>query len=848
MKHKACKRVVSFLLSLICVTGCIGTGIVETDAKQSFEIISTDDSCSNLVDDLGIYNGDAENKLSITRAEFAIALAKLMKFSSSEELADDPYEDFRRYEYGAVYIQRIKESGFMIGDDNLFRPNDAISAAEAMIVAVRAAGYDYRLEGIQSPQTEALRIARQIGLAKKVNTDKQIIDENDLRQIFYNILISGIEEKGGKYSSALLNSVWGLDLVKGTVYANSVSGLYNAANSAGENHIIIGETSYYDLTGTGKDLLGHSVTAFVNKDTDRIEFIYENKNNSIFLCDPDIAYDSFLLTYESDNGKKKKINLSKNFAFIYNGKSTMFEKSYFELDDTEMTFVDVEQDGLYDLVVIEKYNYDLTQTVNLRLGSIQTKYSTRSVISEKNTDVDVDLYYNDSLSDSIENVKTDMLMKYYENDGYNKVYIYENAKEIFGELSGKGISDGSKYVMIDGEKYSYNSSFEKYFKDIQIGTSGKFIFDSYGRISAMTVGETGAEYGYVLNINFKAEMSKRGFIRLLTQNDEIKVYELEKKVRIDGQLYKIDEAETKIKSVFYENGIIKRQPIKYNINDEGNLYIIDTKTIGDPMNININAPKVNDSLTEYYTDNSIYFVKTASGPYDRSYTMSSDTVLFIAPPTIKTEPGNNYEDDDFRVTTISEVPDRTNQKFDAFDIDEYGVAKMAIWYTDAVEKLSEGSPSAVCSSSGEAYDEKEEGVRKQVTYWYNGEFHESFIDEDKVSDIPLPGDVFMYSQNIEGDIVQLEIKYRIDESINMADMASYGYRYAEPKKIIGNYLCCITNKSVFSYYNLAYTKFVVVNKKTGNVRTGTIYDIEIDNCVCFLVNFNFAIQTCVIYI
>lgn len=846
MKHRAIKRIISFLLGAICVisySSTISTNATESDIKKNVEIISFNDSSCNIIDDLGIYKGDVENKSSVTRAEFGIALAKLMKFQSDKEPNSDPFADYRRYEYGASDIQYIKDAGFMLGNgDNLFYPNDAISIAEAMVVAARVAGYDYRLKESLYPQAEALNIARKIGLSHRIDVSKLVMDENDLRQILYNILISY-----NRYNNTIL-SYWELELIEGIVYANSISGLYSASNCAGKDRIIIGDKSYYDLTGKGKDLLGHRVTAFINNDTDRIMFIYNNKSDMVFLNDPNIIYDNFSLKYESDNGKQKNINLSKNFAFIYNGKSTMFDKDYFKLDDVEITITDVEADGSYDLVVIEKYNYDLVQTVNLSLGLIQTKYSSRSVISEKNDDMEVDLYYNDSLADNIENVKSDMLIKYYENNGYNKVYIYDNTEEIFGILNEKSISDNEKYVMISDNKYLYNSSFEQYFDNIQIGTIGKFILDPYGRISAMTIDETEAEYAYVLNVDFTDGVSKRAVIKLLTQNDDKKVYELEERVKIDGEVYKNSDIETKLKSLFYENELIKHQPIRYNLNDSGKLYMIDTKVIGDPINININAPIIDDSLTEYYTDSNYYFVKEAGGPYDRSYTMNSDTVLFIAPPQIKTEPGNNYEDDDFRVTDISEVPDRTNQKFDVFDIDEYGVAKMAIWYSDAVKQLSDNSPSGVCSSRVEAYDERTETIRNKITYWYNGEFYESFIDEDKVSDLPLPGDVFQYSQNVNGDIVQLEVKYRSDGSINMMDIASFGYRYVEPTKIIGNYLCCITNNSVYSYYDLSNTKFVVVNKNAGSVNTGTIFDIDVDNCVCFLINVNFRIQACVIYV
>lgn len=406
--------IAAMILSVSAVAG--GTDDVRLKPSES------GDRATEIVSALGIYRDDAEDKNAISRVEYAVMIARVLGVSSSEAPGEDPYQDFFKYEYASGDLAYLKENGIMIGDEeNRFHPNDPIDPQSALVVGVRALGYRYRLSDDASA-IDAIRVARETGLDQGIDTSSRTMDEAVLKKVLYHILCANYMEWEERAGKPLLTAVWGLEKVEGVVTSNDVTGIYHADDQCRKDEIMIGEQRYKDLSGNGRNCLGRNVTAFVDRGTDELRYLYETNNRSLFSDDRTFYYDHFRLSYQNDNGKTVSYTLSPQFAFIYNGKSILFDASYFDGDEKQVTLIDNDSDGIYDVVTIEHYTYDVIDQVNLRLNTFVCRYSGQSVQAESDDNVIVELYVQDALTDTMDSVSEESLIQYYCSDDYINVY------------------------------------------------------------------------------------------------------------------------------------------------------------------------------------------------------------------------------------------------------------------------------------------------------------------------------------------------------------------------------------------------------------------------------------------
>lgn len=431
------KKLYSAALALIVTILFSAPAVTADGADARLTPVKSGDDAIEIIDMLGIYQGDAKDAYAISRIEYAVVIARALGYEASNIPDEDPYKDFLKYEYASGEVSYLKERGIMIGDEeDCFHPDEPIDAQSALIVGARALGYNYKIVSSPSPTIAALRVARDADLDKGIDKSLKKINETDLKKIVYNILCADYMEWEESAGAPLLTAVWKLERVEGILSANDVTGLYYAGDKCRKDCVMIGEESYTDGNGEGRKLLGRNVTAFVGNGTDEIQYIYETNNKTLFSWEEQFTYGNFDLSYQNDDGKTIKYSLDQRFAFIYNGKSIVFDESFFDEEEVEITLIDSDEDGLYDVVMVESYTYDIVKSVNLRLCEIVCKYSNESVQAETDDNVIVELYYNDIRTNDIESVPERSLIKYYASEDFNKVCIYDS-ENITGVLNGK---------------------------------------------------------------------------------------------------------------------------------------------------------------------------------------------------------------------------------------------------------------------------------------------------------------------------------------------------------------------------------------------------------------------------
>ena len=148
-----------------------------------------------------------------------------------------------------------------------------------------------------------------------------------------------------------------------------------------------------------RSLLGMCVEYWL-KDNDTIIYAYEykNKNNIRTFSSKDIdSADFSKYTVSDSNNKKTTIKLKKSINVIYNGQGM---ESFTEEDlipqNGDMTFIDNDNDNLYEIVIINDKRYYVVDSVGN--SGLSVKYKRYGVQTEsgyyiKEDELDTNVYY-----------------------------------------------------------------------------------------------------------------------------------------------------------------------------------------------------------------------------------------------------------------------------------------------------------------------------------------------------------------------------------------------------------------------------------------------------------------------
>lgn len=168
------------------------TGMVLPTAQAA---TGTQSMIEQVVGALEIIEGDTQGNLnlskSVTRAEFAkmLVAASTLKDTVSSAGNASPFRDVPYTSWSANYIKTAVEQGWLTGYlDSTYRPNQAVTAAEAMTAAVKLLGYTTSDFAGSFPSAQ-MAIAKTNGLTDgitKGTTDT--MTRQDCMRLFYNLL------------------------------------------------------------------------------------------------------------------------------------------------------------------------------------------------------------------------------------------------------------------------------------------------------------------------------------------------------------------------------------------------------------------------------------------------------------------------------------------------------------------------------------------------------------------------------------------------------------------------------------------------------------------------------------
>ncbi len=795
-----------------------------------FPDVSKDDKNQQAIDvlsSLGIIKGYDDGQFkpekTVTRAEITSLIVRMLGMSSiNTSVVDSPYTDVPGNHWAVSDIKTANSMGIIKGyGDGTFGPEDEVTYEQAVKMIVAMLGYEpsamkkggYTEENgwpngdwASGYMQEArdLSILKNSEMIQTAPAPRKII-----AQVLYNSLEIDLTEKITVPGAAeplyqvqqgrnVLNYYLKMTKYEGTVIANSISRLDDEESTLLDDEIVIDTKKDGDITIqvdklTGiKDMLGINVYAYTKRDdTDNYNvlchYMPKSKIKTTTISTNDVTITDFtssLITYEKENSaREQKISLEDDALLIYNGK--YMDLSYAldnDLAIPEMGTITVTDSGNGNsLINIQSYqNYVVKSTdsstyeifAQLKVGSS----SSLQIPLEDEFNWDVKILKNNS-EVAFSTIKANNVLTVLQSDdsqvGKKIMTVYVTDTKKSGQISEE---DGENvYIGNAGYKVAPSLIGTEIGEKIVYGASGTYYLDYFGNIAYadFNTASDSERYGYITGCGViddtAGDVVAGAMIYDYTTKTQ-KKYTFHTRVKIDGKSTTdheglLDTLEETAQLVNKDSDNVNAdysQPIKFVLNSNGKVSEIDTVAEGGSENF---VPVSDDLISASYNSTNRYF------------TANSKTVAKIDSKTIIfSVPADRTTTQEYGIKTYSYFKNGTTYNFEAFDVNENGIAGIIVLYAsnfDAVVHYD--SPVLVVTEVGSMKTEPTTGEPKMEIVGYDlrhGSTVTKFAGEEEYLDGIVVGDVISFGVDNQGLINDQVFKYMSIEDAVAGDYPS----------------------------------------------------------------------------
>ncbi len=795
-----------------------------------FPDVSTDDKNQEAIDvlsSLGIIKGYDDGQFkpekTVTRAEITSLIVRMLGMSSiNTSVVDSPYTDVPGNHWAVSDIKTANSMGIIKGyGDGKFGPEDEVTYEQAVKMIVAMLGYEpsamkkggYTEENGWPNGDWAsgyMQEARDLSLLKNSEMIQTApAPRKIIAQILYNSLEIDLTEKitvpGAteplyqvQPGKNVLNYYLKLTKYEGTVIANSISRLDDEESTLMDDEIEIETRKDGDikiqvdkLTGI-KDMLGINVYAYTKRDdtnTHNVLYHYmpKSKIKTTTISTDKVTITDFtssLITYEKENSvKEMKISLEDDALLIYNGK-------YMDLDyalDNDLAIPEIGTITVTDsgngnsLINIQSYqNYVVKSTDSstyevfsqLKVGSSNSL----QIPLEDEFNWDVKILKNNA-EVAFNTIKANNVLTVLKSDDSQvgkkvmTVYVTDTKK------TGKITEEDGENVYIAGTAYKVSPSLNgtDIAEKIVYDASGTYYLDYFGNIAYadFNAASDSERYGYITGCGViddtAGDIVAGAMIYDYTTKTQ-KKYTFNTRVKIDGKsttdheglLDTLEETAQLVNKDSDNENADYSQPIKFVLNSNGKVSEIDTVAEGGSESF---VPVSDDLISATYNSANRYF------------TANSKTVAKIDSKTIVfSVPADRTETKEYGIKTYSYFKNGTAYNFEAFDVNENGIAGIIVLYAanfDAV--IHYDTPVLVVTEVGTIKTEPTTGEPKVQVVGYDirhGGTVTKFANEASYLDDIVVGDVISYGVDNQGLINDQVFKYMSIEDAVAGDYPS----------------------------------------------------------------------------
>lgn len=693
-----------------------------------------------LFDVLGVDNHISAENEAVSRGDF---LATLMSVLNSEisDGESSGFEDVKGDLAGVVQTAAEKK---IITRGGSFRPDDAVTYAEALKMCLVSAGYEYECAKSGGWPHGVIAVAEKYDLGDNIKkTANDALSAEEAMILFYNFLntevaqIDGVRDFGNdvklhfaKERQTVLSVYHGVESVTGIVTENSRSSLYKAKQEQ-QSSVKINYKTYLCNEDT-EDLLGYNVQAYISEDGDRIIAAFPKKT---YICRLDgedaVGIRNGYLIFESDHGKVS-FELSGEYDVIFNNKvySGSMTEEFLSCCDS-ITLIDNDNDGVYEIVKADDILYILTEKVNYVDKAIYTRSETGGSIDLSPKRGKYLILNENNEKINLYDIKPDMFIEaVVSEDGlYARISVHE--KTINGTVTAMDL--GNNIIEISGESYSVTNEFAAAFPNLKVGERGNFHIASNGKIALYEKSSSDFHYGYIIKMDKERSLGDYK-IKMLCESGSIKIFDVERKLTVDGDK-KNDEDLFKLQK---DSGFIRL--VRYKTNAESKINAVDTASYDERTGetaigtLNTDTVRENDNLTIYDfaedTTYTSYLYKTEAKSLFPKVNLSL-TKVFAVPDS-----GEDTSDDTKYIvgggdlfTNDQQIP---RNKVKLFDIDETGNCGALLYFGDAMrtEFNSSSFYSAVVEKVKNEVDPSDDNYRTKLSLIADGKYEELFVSDD----------------------------------------------------------------------------------------------------------------------
>ena len=602
------------------------TEVIGTDAAEYLAALGAD------------WLEDSDLTAPIARKDFAKLMCLIGGYTPGESgngmfLDVEPPEDSSSEDYSG-YIYTLANVGIISKEGKWFEPDRNITEQEAAAMLVRILGYQYLAEEKGGFPTGYMLAAGNLNLFDNTgNTDAGVsfgaaaqlcanaLDTDMMRRIKYGD--EGEYKKDEGYTLAF--DVFGIVHQKGVVDAVDLSAL-KGKNTTNPYYMSIDGVSVYVNDIETMDYLGFSVDAFYNYDKGaaRNSLIWIKKSADNYITEAAIddikSIGGGNFEYYDNNRKTKSKSYNPLSPVIYNGTATgsAFDMSLIKNKQGRVRLLDNDGDNSIDVIFVDAYTDFVVSVSSENNKRVYDSYDNKRYIdidTKANYPYTV-IYDKDGKELSLTDIAPGSILSVFDyqpdaDQGYLKIYVSNDTAS--GTIEKIVKKDGSQRITVNGTEYKLTEDCEKNCKSkITAGSSVILKLDYYGYAADIKAGD-GLSFGYLMATKLEKSLDNWYRFRIYTDSGELTELTAANKIGLDNNNY--DNGDIKILNslittshIIYPTGDASctAQPIRYRLNDKGELSYIDSIFTKDGVRATADTIESDDALYAGESDNYRY--------------------------------------------------------------------------------------------------------------------------------------------------------------------------------------------------------------------------------------------------
>ncbi len=577
-----------------------------TPEEASQEIIYTEkeQEIFGVLNALDIFTKDdgTINNL-VTRGEFteyALRFSGMSPLEIAQSESELRFPDIVNSDYRKA-ISLATEKGYVNGyDDGYFYPDNYITIYEASLMLGNVLGY-----GIAQGKISTYEIHKGVTPAEGSRVTQGVMAKlifNALNCQTLELKLSDLE--GYSFGETALYNFYEVETDIGVVQANDVTSL-SSKDGCADDYVKIGENDYYDPQKIAWDMLGYKTFVYYKtNDLDEREIIYamRQKNEILTVKADDILDETSELSFHYlRNDRHKNFSISPTLRVVNNYTLAIpYTLSMIHPDEGELTFIDNNNDGVYDVLISNTYEDYYVSGVDYQNGIVFDKYEKRNIETEEKEC----LIIKGGEFVDFSSIKVGDVISVYESDNY--VLMDISSQIIEGSPTSIGETDNRRTVTINGTEYGMSTAFENALLSnkagaIRLNSSVKLLLNNEGRIVASVVTDTGIQYGFLTRIYLSDD--DEVYVKLVDSSGIKQNYMLYEKARVyvGNTTYSLHKTDKE----FLIGEISRDQLVKYEIEKDvvKKLYVSDGYEVSDFTSDTENSLNLNENITSGYYNN-----------------------------------------------------------------------------------------------------------------------------------------------------------------------------------------------------------------------------------------------------